>query len=137
MIDTTTPAGARAERRLRAEQIIWLTTVGSSGQPQASPVWFLWDGREFLIYSRPNQKVRSIERHPKVALHLNDDGTGSDIVTLEGEARIDAAAPPAHEHTAYLDKYRDGISRIGSTPERFAADFRVAIRVTPTRTRVW
>jgi len=33
MLDTTTEAGARAERRLREEEIAWLTTVRRAGQP--------------------------------------------------------------------------------------------------------
>ena len=51
MLDTTTEAGGRAERRLREEAISWLTTVRADGQPQSVPVWFLWDGGSFLIYS--------------------------------------------------------------------------------------
>ena len=41
MLDTTTEAGTRAERRLREEIMFWLTTVRSDGQPQSVPVWFL------------------------------------------------------------------------------------------------
>ena len=44
------PAHAAAINRLQAEVIIWLTTVASSGQPQSTPVWFLWEAGEFLIY---------------------------------------------------------------------------------------
>jgi predicted pyridoxine 5'-phosphate oxidase superfamily flavin-nucleotide-binding protein len=44
MLDTTTEAGARAERRLWEEIMTWLTTVRSDGQPRSVPVWFLRDG---------------------------------------------------------------------------------------------
>ena len=37
MLDTTTEAGDRAERRLLDEEIAWLTTVRSDGQPQSVP----------------------------------------------------------------------------------------------------
>jgi hypothetical protein len=36
--------GASAEQRLQDEKTIWLTTVAADGQPQSSPVGFLWDG---------------------------------------------------------------------------------------------
>lgn len=49
MPDDSTEIGARAERRLREEEIAWLTTVRADGQPQSVPVWFLWDGDTFLI----------------------------------------------------------------------------------------
>lgn len=135
-IDTTTEFGARAARRLREEVVIWLTTTRADGTPQPVPVWFLWDGETFLIYSQPNQqKLRNIERNPKVALNLDGDGDGGDIIVLTGTAAIDEIAPPAVGVPAYLEKYREPIAGIGMTPERFAAAYSVAIRVTPTRLR--
>ena len=56
------------QTRLKRELIIWLGTVGRDGRPHAVPVWFLWDGKSFLIYSIPGQKVRDIEASPNVAL---------------------------------------------------------------------
>jgi hypothetical protein len=41
VLDTTTKAGERAERRLREEEIAWLTTVRREGQPQAGTAWSL------------------------------------------------------------------------------------------------
>jgi PPOX class probable F420-dependent enzyme len=41
------------ESRLREEKVAWLTTVGQNGRPYPAPVWFLWDGQAFLIYSQP------------------------------------------------------------------------------------
>jgi hypothetical protein len=35
VLDLDSPAAARADRRLRTEQILWLTTVRADGQPQA------------------------------------------------------------------------------------------------------
>ena len=64
MLDTTTEAGGRAERRLREEQIIWLTTVRSDGQPQSVPVWFFWDGEKFLICSRKYTRPRATLPRP-------------------------------------------------------------------------
>ena len=135
-IDTTTEFGQRVQRRLRDETIGWLTTVGPDGTPQPSPIWFLWDGETILIYSQPNTpKVRNIERNGRVALNLDGDGRGGDIVILTGAARVDRDAPGAADHTEYLEKYRQGIERIGMTPEQFAGSYSVPIRMTPTRLR--
>lgn len=136
MLDTSTDAGKRAEQRLREETIIWLTTVNSSGQPQSSPVWFLWDGQSFLIYSRPNQKTNNVERHPKVSLHLNDEDGGG-VVTIEGTAELMRNAPSALENRPYVAKYQQGIDRIGMDAASFASAYSDALRVTPTRMRVW
>ncbi len=74
--------------------------------------------------------------NPKVALNFNRDAHGDDMIIINGEASIVADVPPAHEHPAYLEKYRAGIARIGmATPEAFAQSYSVAIRVTPARVR--
>jgi PPOX class probable F420-dependent enzyme len=123
-----------AAKRLREEAIIWLTTVRADGQPQPVPVWFLWDDRTFLIYSRPNQqKLRNIAHNPRVALNLNSDERGGHVLRIEGRAEIDRQAPPATEVAALVEKYREAIARIGMEPDSFARAYSVAIRVTPTR----
>lgn len=137
MLDTTSEQGRQVERRLRNEETIWLTTVRADGQPQSVPVWFLWDGATFLIYSRPaNQKLKNIARNPRVGLNLNSDAYGNQIVRVEGTAEIVPDAPPAIAVPAMLEKYRAGIARIGMSPERFAQAYSVAIRVTPSRFRL-
>lgn len=130
--------GARAARRLREEEIAWLTTVRSDGQPQSVPVWFLWDEEGFLIYSQPDrQKLRNIARNPKVGFNLNSNAHGGDVVRAEGEAGILDDAPPSTEVPEYLEKYRESIARIGYDPEGFARAYSVALRVTPARWQVW
>jgi PPOX class probable F420-dependent enzyme len=128
---------AHADERLRREVIAWLTTTRSDGQPQSSPVWFLWDGRTFLIYSLPaSQKVLNIRRSPKVSLHLNDDGVGSDVLSIEGLAAIGEDEPSIVEVPEYVDKYRDLIADLGAEPRALADAYSIAIRVTPTRWRI-
>lgn len=138
MLDTTTEAGARADRRLREEAMIWLTTVRPDGQPQSVPVWFLWEGETFLIYSQPNrQKLRNIGRNARVGLHLNANDRGGDVVRIEGAAEVVEDVPPADEVGEYVEKYRESISRIGFDPEGFARAYSVALRMKPDRWRVW
>ncbi len=132
------PTNPRARERLDSELIIWMTTVRPNGQPQSSAVWFLVDGDEVLVYSKPDvAKVRNIEANPRVALNLDGNGMGGDVVTLEGRARIEPSQPAAHEIPAYVAKYAERISRNGWTPESFAADYSVPIRIEVTRSRAW
>jgi PPOX class probable F420-dependent enzyme len=138
VLDLDSPAGARADRRLRSEQVLWLTTVRADGQPQSSPVWFLWDGEEFLVFSQPHaQKLRNLAGNPRVAVHLESEGTADEVVTIDGTAAVDPDAPPSDRIEEYQVKYRDGIQAMGWTPARLARDFSVAIRIRPTRVRAW
>lgn len=136
VIDTNNPFGARVARRLNDEKIIWLTTVRPNGTPEPSPVWFLWNGSEVVIYSQPNtQKLKDIAQSPRVALSLNCTPTGSDVIILTGEAQIVPNLPPATSLPGYVEKYRDEIAGISMTPETFAQGFSVPIRITPKKLR--
>jgi PPOX class probable F420-dependent enzyme len=138
VLDTTTEAGKRAQRRLREEEIAWLTTVRTDGQPQSVPVWFLYKDGAFLLYSQPRrQKLRNIGTNPRVDLNLNSNAHGGDVVRIEGTAEIVEDAPPSTEVPEYVEKYRSAITRIGFDPAGFARAYSVPLRVTPTRWQVW
>jgi PPOX class probable F420-dependent enzyme len=138
VLDLDSPAGTRADRRLRTERILWLTTVRTDGQPQASPVWFVWDGETFLIFSQPDaQKLRNLAANPRVAVHVDTDEAGEDVVTIDGTAAVDPDVPSSDQLEEYQVKYREGIQAIGTTPAELARDYSVAIRIRPTRVRTW
>ncbi|MFN8594477.1 MAG: TIGR03667 family PPOX class F420-dependent oxidoreductase [Thermomicrobiales bacterium] len=135
-IDTSTEFGARVAKRLAEDRIIWLTTVGSDGVPQPSPVWFLWDGETALIFSQPGTgKLRNIAANPHVSLHLDGDGFGGNIVVLTGEASLEPDGMKASANPAYVAKYAEGMKRIGMDPESFAAAYSVPMRMRPTHLR--
>ena len=50
---------------------------------------------------------------------------------------MDGAAPPSSEIPSYVEKYREGIARIGFDVEGFARSYSVAVRVSPGRWQVW
>ena len=138
MLNVSGEAAAALAGRLRAESVAWITTVTAGGQPQSSPVWFVWQEDEFLVYAQPHSwKVRNLRANPRVSLHLNSDEAGNRVATFEGSARICDGDPPAQEVPAYLAKYRDRIAGIGMTPEQLGAEYRTALRITPTRVRVY
>ena len=128
---------AHANERLRSEKVAWLTTVRRDGQPQSSPVWFLWRDGEIIVYSRPTtQKVRNVRANPRVAVHLRDVDDGSDIVSIEGEAMIDEGYPSAAAIPAYVKKYDAMIAGLRMDPSSFAKAYSVPIRIRPTRMRI-
>lgn len=137
-MDLNTKFGRHVKRRLKREQEIWLTTVDKNGTPQPRPVWFYWDGETFLMYSQPHaHKVKHIARNPNVVLHLNSTTEDGGVVIFHGLAERDGSAPAPIHHRAYFRKYKQGIRDINMTPEEFARDYSVAIRITPTKLRGW
>jgi len=139
VLDETTEFGQRAARRLRQEIIGWLTTVTPDGQPQPIPVWFVWDGdRSIRLYSQPGKrKLKNIEANPKVSLSLDSDGLEADIVVVWGELRA-SDDPPADQFPEYVDKYRGRIEALRwKTPDVYAKDFSVPLRIHVTRIHGW
>jgi PPOX class probable F420-dependent enzyme len=141
VLDLTNPRDAHADERLRADWIVWLCTVRPDGRPHAVPVWFLWDGQTFLIFSQPEkQKLRNLRPNPHVTLALDDTkrGNDDDVVVAEGTAELLASADNpalALQRAAYLRKYADPIREFGVTPEAFLASYSQPIRITPARIR--
>lgn len=135
-LDPATDAGAAALEHLRTDKTGWLTSVGASGQPYSSPIWFLWDDGELLVYShRRARRNADIAARPLVSFNLNTDASGDELLTMEGTARIDGDGPSAAANPVYLAKYEPHITAYGWTVDWFAAEYPVAIRITPTRWR--
>ncbi|MEU3269237.1 pyridoxamine 5'-phosphate oxidase family protein [Saccharomonospora sp. NPDC006951] len=132
------PATRLAGQRLDDEKEIWITTLRSDGQPQSSPVGFLWDGKEFLILSNPaTPKIRNILANPKVSLHLDlarDREEGS-VLTVEGEVVPDPAPVSDEEADRYVRRYREEMLAAGLGPDELFAEFSSVIRVRPSRVR--
>ena len=136
-IDESTDIGARAAERLSSSRVIWLTTVSPQGVPQSSPVWYLWDGGDFTVYSLESPRHDNITKNPSVGLHLDGNGLGGDIVVVEGLARVDHSLPPVPDNNRYLAKYSEIMAERKWTPEWFGNRYSVPLAITPTRFRYW
>ncbi len=131
--------GSAVAARLETEQLAWLTTVRADGQPQASYIWFHFDGTDLLIFSRPDTgKIRNIRSQPKVSFNLNGNAGGGDVITIDGAAEILGEPVAPDRIQAYLAKYDDPIRNVlKTTPEEMLASFGAALRITPQRVRAW
>jgi PPOX class probable F420-dependent enzyme len=134
MLDLRDPKGAHIDARLRAEPIIWLSSVRPDGSPHLVPVWFLWDGAAILIFSKPRaQKVRNLRHNPQVMLALDSADEGEDIVLLNGLAELLGANAPQSTLPEYAAKYAALMERINITAASMAKEYTQTIRVTVER----
>jgi PPOX class probable F420-dependent enzyme len=130
--------GARVRRHLESDEAVWFTTTAADGTPQPNPVWFLWkpESETVLIYNATRAKrLDHVAVRPRVSLNFDTDEHADDVVILLGVAEQALDAPANRDHEAYLAKYRDGIARIGSNPEKFAEDYSVPLRIRLTKVR--
>jgi PPOX class probable F420-dependent enzyme len=121
-------------QRLEFDRYAWLTTVAKSGQPVPRLIWFLFDGKDLIVYSMPDAaKVAHIKARPRVSLNLDSDGDGRGIVVLGGEATIEADADPLTD-TGYQAKYGEYAKSMGMT-EEFLSAFTARLKISIDR--VW
>ena len=132
------PDSGRAAERLDREVMAWLTTVTAKGRPQSSGVWFVVRDDAIYIQSQAGAaKLRNIRTNGKVSFHLDGDGAGGDIVSIDADAEI-LDAPPPGLLDAYSEKYGRVIrGRIRSTPEAMIDEYPTTVRLIPRRVRAW
>lgn len=114
-----------------------MTTVDDAGTPQTSPIWYVWDGGDVVMYSLPSARARNVAERPRVSLNLDGNTLGGDIVVIEGDARIDDTAPAVPDNPDYLAKYGGIMAERDWSPEWFGGRYNVPIVITPTKYRYW
>jgi PPOX class probable F420-dependent enzyme len=82
-----------ARELLESDALVHFVTVNPDGTPQVSCIWVGLDGDEIVSGHIPhNQKVRNVERNPRVALSV--EGTGHnelglrEYLVVHGTARV-------------------------------------------------
>ena len=114
----------------------WLTTVSPDGQPQSSVVWFVIDGESIVVYSRDGTpRLRNIKANAHVALNLNSDADGDELLIIEGEAEIIGAEVPPSGDAAYVAKYERHLPRWDFDWGSYDAGYPVRVHIRPTRLR--
>jgi nitroimidazol reductase NimA-like FMN-containing flavoprotein (pyridoxamine 5'-phosphate oxidase superfamily) len=112
---------------------IWIATTSPKGQPDATPVWFWWDGETvYFTCAAVARKARNIANQPEVVL-LNGDG--ADPIIIKGRAvRVSDRDELERVDAAYAEKYVAPTS--GERATIFVADDHV-YRVHPRLVTAW
>jgi nitroimidazol reductase NimA-like FMN-containing flavoprotein (pyridoxamine 5'-phosphate oxidase superfamily) len=124
---------SNVDRRLCSMREIWIATASPSGKPDATPVWFWWDGEAiYFTCAAVARKARNIAHQPEVVL-LNGDG--ADPIVIKGRAeRVGAMDELERLDAAYAEKYVAPTT--GERATIFVADDHV-YRVRPRLVTAW
>jgi len=84
----------QARALLESSALVHMVTLNPDGSPQVTIVWAGLDGDEIVsAHLFPNQKVRNVQRDPRVSLSI--EGTGlsdrglKEYLVVHGQARIE------------------------------------------------
>jgi len=76
------------EEFLREPNVAALSTVRPDGRPHVTPVWYEYDGKEFIISTpRGTQKLKNVARKGFAALSVHSQSCAYRHVFVEGTAR--------------------------------------------------
>jgi|TARA_Y100000590_G_scaffold352285_1_gene404818 PPOX class probable F420-dependent enzyme len=78
-----------AESLVKGKYLADLVTLMPDGSPHIAPVWYKYDGENYLILSEPKTvKVRNIEHDNRVAILISKTDPPYSYVMLNGHAKI-------------------------------------------------
>ena len=64
-----------------------LAYVWPDGSPRVVPVWFHWNGAEFIVGTPPKApKLKALAKNPKVALTIDDNTFPHKVLLVRGSA---------------------------------------------------
>jgi PPOX class probable F420-dependent enzyme len=87
---------------LRAPSPCFIATVMADGAPHLTQTWVDTDGKHVLVNTVDGfQKIKNIERDPRIALAVSDAGNPSHYYWIRGRV-IDVTADGARDHIEKL-----------------------------------
>ncbi len=115
---------------LRRPSPCFLSTLMPDGSPQMTQTWVDTDGRDVLINTvRGHQKVRNVERDPRVALNVADPDDPSRYFEVRGRV-TEITEDGAREHIDQLSQRYIG----GPYPWFGGRDqVRLLVRISPEK----
>ena len=91
---------------LEESNICVIATASASGQPQATPVWYLYDGGVItLLIEKESQKHRNLSANPKISLAFDRRERPYYALMVNGTAELDSGVTYNEIHrlaTRYL-----------------------------------
>ena len=101
------------------------------GTPRVVPIWFHWDGREFVVSSPPlAPKLKALETGSKVALTIDGDTWPYHVLMIRGTANVRMVDGVPTEYAAAARRYmgvEQGDAWSGEVASRFPRMARIAI----------
>lgn len=124
---------SNVDRRLHSLREIWVATASPLGRPDATPVWFWWDGEAvYFTCAAVAHKARNIAQTPDVVL-INGDG--ADPIIFKGTAaRVTDRLELERVDRGYAEKYVAATT--GKRATVFVSDDHV-YRVRPRLVSAW
>lgn len=131
---TTVQIPAEAMDLLERPIVVTLVTVMRDGQPQATPVWFSFDGTQIWVNTaRGRAKDKNMTERPKVTILSVDPQDPYRYLEVRGQID-DVTEDGAVDHINQLSAhYLNRPDYYNGDEKRKSSETRVIYKITPTR----
>jgi PPOX class probable F420-dependent enzyme len=83
-----------------------LAYISTDGTPRVVPIWFHWNGREFVLGTPPKApKLKALARNPRVSLTIDEEQFPHKVLSIRGTARLETIAGIVPEYAAAAERY--------------------------------
>jgi PPOX class probable F420-dependent enzyme len=83
-----------------------LAYVWTDGTPRVVPIWFHWNGKEFVLATPPKApKLKALARNPKVALTIDDNNFPHKVLLIRGTATLEPMKGIVPEYAQAAERY--------------------------------
>ena len=83
-----------------------LAYVWPDGTPRVVPVWFHWNGAEFVLATPPKApKLKALKVNPKVALTIDDNTFPHNVLMVRGTATLEEVDGIVPEYELAAHRY--------------------------------
>jgi hypothetical protein len=83
-----------------------LAYVWIDGSPRVIPIWFHWNGHEFVMATPPKApKLRALAKNARVSLTIDDNIFPHKVLLVRGTARLQPVDGIVPEYAAAAERY--------------------------------
>jgi hypothetical protein len=83
-----------------------LAYTGLDESPRVIPIWFQWNGKQFILGSAPSSpKVRALAKYTKVALTIDEDTYPPKVLLVRGTATVEVIEGVVPEYGEAARRY--------------------------------
>jgi PPOX class probable F420-dependent enzyme len=113
-----------AREFLAAARFATISTINPDGGPHQAIVWYLLDGEDLIVNSRPERRwPRNLTADPRISVAIYELEQPEHWFGLKGRAEL------LHEGDEAMADIQAMARRYGSDPEKYAGQVRVSFRV--------
>ena len=121
-----------AQELLRSTIPARLAYVWHDGSPRVVPIWFHWNGEEFVFGTPPTApKTKALRQNSKVALTIDTDAWPHKVLQIRGTAKVETVDGVVPEYAASARRYfgeEQGQAWVEQMGKMFSQMARISVR---------